>query len=389
MGINMMDWVSARLGIKPKAMGKDITCADMYEAWSENRIRELCFWSCVNIISNAVSKCEFKTYKNGREVKDHKYYLWNIEPNKNQNSSEFMGKLISKLYSDQEVLVIEHNTQLFVADAFSRKDNGVSEDIFSDIQVGPTAIKGSFKQSKVMYFKLSESNMKSIVDGLYSSYQKLISYGMKNYQNASGNKGVVEIDAIAQGDSKFEERYNDLMNNQFKSFFNSDNAVLPLFKGFTYKDIGAGRQAAQTTRDIRAMIDDIADFTAMGFGVPASLIKGNVQDTSSATDQLLTFSVDPLVDKLAEEINRKTISETEYLAGSKIVIDTKAIKHVDLLSVSTAIDKLIASGAYCINDIRRLTGDAIIDDPWAWQHFMTKNYSTMEDLLNALGGGES
>jgi len=53
-----------------------------------------------------------------------------------------------------------------------------------------------------------------------------------------------------------------------------------------------------------------------------------------------------------------------------------------LLSVSTAIDKLIASGAFCINDIRKLVGEPIIDEDFANQHWITKNYSTIEDVLN-------
>lgn len=65
------------------------------------------------------------------------------------------------------------------------------------------------------------------------------------------------------------------------------------------------------------------------------------------------------------------------------------VKNVTFsISVSTAIDKLISSGAFCINDIRELVGEPPIDEPWAKQHFMTKNYSTVSELLKALANGE-
>jgi hypothetical protein len=73
--------------------------------------------------------------------------------------------------------------------------------------------------------------------------------------------------------------------------------------------------------------------------------------------------------------------------GNYLKIDTKQIKHVDLLSVSTAVDKLIGSGAFCINDIRVVCGEQIIDEPWAWQHYVTKNYEAIEAALTLLKGG--
>jgi hypothetical protein len=51
------------------------------------------------------------------------------------------------------------------------------------------------------------------------------------------------------------------------------------------------------------------------------------------------------------------------------------------------VDKLIGSGAFCINDIRVVCGEQIIDEPWAWQHYVTKNYEAIEAALTLLKGG--
>ena len=59
------------------------------------------------------------------------------------------------------------------------------------------------------------------------------------------------------------------------------------------------------------------------------------------------------------------------------------------MNVSAGIEKLISSGVYCINDIRMMMGDTIIEEPWAWKHFITKNYTDMEKALDALKGGEN
>ena len=117
------------------------------------------------------------------------------------------------------------------------------------------------------------------------------------------------------------------------------------------------------------------------------LPKAPVQGVNEVTDQLLTFCVDPLADMLSEEVNRKRYGRDNYLKGNYLRIDTKAIKHIDLLSVATSIDKLISSGAYSINDIRRVCNDEPIKETWADKHFMTKNY-TVADLMATMEGND-
>ena len=383
MGISLKRWLLEKLGGGVERISSaDVETGDFLGLTAEIHVRELAFWSCVNIVANAVSKCEFKTFVKHEETRGPEYYLWNVEPNANQNSSAFIHKWISQLCCRNEALIIEQNGQLLVADSFDRKPYALYDDVFTQVQVGDFTFNRTFTQSEVLYFRLSEKNMRLIANGLYASYQKLIDYGMRSYRRSRGQKGVITVDTVAA--NGWQQEYENIKNRNFKSFFDAENAVMPLFKGFHYDDLGSKTYSNEGTRDIRAMIDDVSDFTAKAFGIPPALLSGEVQGTSDALDQFLTFCIDPLADMLQEEINRKRSGYGEFSQGTYLQIDTRAVKHVDLLSVSTAIDKLISSGAYCINDIRKLTGDQVIDEPWAWQHFMTKNYATVAELLKAL-----
>ena len=366
---------------------KQVTDEEMYAIVAEIHIRELAFWSCVNMIANSVSKCELKTFAAGKEIKGREYYLWNVSPNKNQNSTQFMHKLISQLYLYNECLVIEENDQLLIADSFQQTEYALIDNIFEGVTVGNYTFGTKYRMSDVMYFKLSGKDMRKVINGIYESYGKLIAYGMKSYQKSRGSRGILNYAAIAQGDLKAKEAFDDLMNNRFKKFFTAENAVLPLPKGYEYTDTGSKTYSNEGTRDIRAMFDDISDFTAKAIGIPPALAKGDIAGIKDAMVTYLTFCIDPLVDNIAEEINKKRNGYSGFVQGNYLKIDTKSILHVDLLSVSTAIDKLIASGAFCINDIRKLVGEEIIDEPWAWQHFLTKNYSSIDDVLNALNAG--
>jgi len=369
--------------------GEAIDIEEYFSIAAELYIRNLAFQSAVNLIANSVSKCEFKTYLDNESVKKKEYYLLNLEPNKNQNKTQFIHKLINELYSRNECLVIESNNQLLVADSFNKKEYALYEHLFTDVTVGDFRFNRTFSMSEVMYLKLNNKDIRKLINGMYESYGKLIAYGQKSYNNSRGDKGVLEVSAIAQGKPNFKETFDKLMNERFRKFFEADNAVLPLFDGYNFKDIGSKTYSNENSRDIKAMIDDIYDFTARAFVIPPALLKGDLANTSDVVDNYLTFCIEPLVQSLGQEIIRKRIGPGAYSKGTYIKIDTKTIKHIDLLSVATSIDKLISSGAFCINDIRIAVGEEIIDEPWAWQHFMTKNYETVEAQLKALlEGGE-
>lgn len=365
----------------------DSTDEEIESYYNEIYVREMAFWSAVNIIANAVSKCEFKTYTRGKEVKGPEYYLWNIEPNQNQNSSGFLHKLIAELYRNNECLVIEQSGKLLVADSFNRTPYALYPDTFTDVKVGNFTFNKTFTQPDVLYFKLSEKNMREVVNAMYDSYARLITYSMRAYQKSRGTKGTFNYDTLPVAGTDERKFFDELITKKFKTFMNSGDAIIPLGKGQSYTDIGSKTYSSESTRDIRAMIDDVSDFTAKGFNMPPTLLRGDIQGTSDAVDQFLTFCIDPLADMIQEEINRKRIGQVEFSKGTKIVIDTKTIKHIDLFSISTAIDKLIGSGVFCINDIRKAAGDEIIDEDWAWQHWITKNYSSVEDLLKLIAEG--
>lgn len=386
MGI--ISWLHEKINRQAVPVSGDELAEDIdeyYQAYADVYYRELAFWSAVNTIANAVSKCEFKTYSGGVEKKGAEYYLWNVEPNRNQNSSGFIHKWITQLYRHNECLIVEQNGQLLVADSFIRTPYALYDDIFTNVTVGDFNFSRSFTQSDVLYWQLSEKDMRKVTAALYESYSRLLAYSMKAYQKSRGTKGIFNYSTLPVAGTKEREAFDDLINNKFKTFLSTGDAILPLGAGQSYTDIGSKTYSSESTRDIRAMIDDISDFTAKAFGVPPALLHGDVQGVNEVTDQLLTFCIDPLCCMLEEEINRKRYGKSEFLKRNYMQIDTKAIKHIDLLSVATSIDKLISSGAYSINDIRRVCNDEPIDADWADRHMITKNY-TVADLMVTMEG---
>lgn len=384
MGIDFFRWLAGKK-TKPEKMDARAIC---YQIASEIYIRELAYNMLKSKIANAMSKCEINIYNYNKKVKDQEWYRWNVQPNKNQNATQFWNKLFDYLYDNNEALVVVHNNELYVADDFILNDDSAfHEHYFEGVTVNNFTYSRNLYMHEVFYFKLNSKNLRQYLNGTLALYAGLINAAYSSYLVANGNKGFLKIDSYAEQDEDFEETFKKMLNEDFKTFFSNANAVMPLYEGYEYEQL-ENKGTQSTTRDLKSLLDDVIQLTANAMNVPVSIANGNVQDTSKAIDEFLTFCIDPLIEMLTDEMCRKLYTSNQIINGCYVKFDTKAIKHIDLLDVATAIDKLISSGFTCINELRQVCGLDIIDEPWAWEFFMTKNYSTIEELMKSLKGGE-
>lgn len=395
MAISFKRWLLGKLGAGGSA---DIACVALAQEMEEYRLRELAFHTCVSMIANAVGKCEFKTYKSGEEYRGREYYLWNIEPNPNQNSTAFLHKLVYKLYSENEALVISRKGKdgrelLAVADAWERPEEIPERpQVYQGVTVGGTVYAEAFPEREVLHIRLQHKNGKPALDGLCQSYSRLVQAAMKNYSWASGRHLKVHVDQIAQGGTvggkDWDKAFKEMLDAQVKPFLTGENGILPEFTGYKYEEMGGSPDANRTTRDIRALADDIFDFTARAFCIPPVLLFGDVAGTQDAMARWLTTCIDPLCDQIQEEIIRKRYGFAEWEKGNSLRIDTSAILHFDLFGNAANIEKLIGSGAFSINDVRRAAGQSEITEDWAERHFVTKNFETVASAARQMEGSE-
>lgn len=394
MGINFFRWLRERSQSDPV----EVTCRELFEAAQEYQVRELSFWVCVNMVANALGRCEFRTFQANEEVKGREYYLWNVSPNTNQNSSAFLHKLVARLYQNNEALVVDTMKRgdldsLVVADTWEPPTLWPSrQNEYSGVTVDEYQFQYPFYENSVIHLKLNQTNMKPILDRLYQSYWRMVSAAMKAYTWGNGQHWKVHVNQIAQGDKGWAEKFQEMIAAQVKPFLESDGAILPEFDGYTYENVSSGASgASRDTRDIRAMIEDIFDFTARGFLIPSVLVNGTVEGTEDANSRFLTNCIDPLADQLQEEINRKRYGFNGWQRGDYLQITTSSILHFDLFANAANVEKLVGSGAFTINDVRRAAGETPVNEEWANSFFMTKNISSMEALTQPMeeGGTET
>lgn len=357
----------------------------------ENRlsIEKFGIMTAINFIANAISKCEFKTFLSGEEIKGDEYYLWNIEPNMNESSTQFMHKLISQLLFYGEALVIEVNGQLLVADSFNQVEYAIKENYFTDVSVKTMTFGKTFNMSDVMYFKLDDTNIRTLLTQLVDQYEDLTAMAEGKYKRAQGRKGVVKLNGTSKGDKDYKKKIDDLFNHQFKEYFEAENAVVHLPKGVEYQEQQdtSAKKSTSEIADIKGITAEAFDRIAQAFRIPPSLLRGDIADIGELTNNFLSFCIDPITTIIGEEITRKRYGKRAFLDGSYIKIDTSNIRHIDIFSISQAFDKLIACGGYSIDDLRIKAGDTPLNTDWSQEHWMTKNYLQIEQQQNQIDEG--
>ena len=359
---------------------KDIEAFMYKEELKTLSIEEFAIHSAINMIAGAVSKCEFRTFLREKEVQAEEYYLWNYEPNVNQNSTQFIQELVSRLLYANECLVVEASGQLIIAEGFSKQEFALRDTVFSNVSRGTLTFQRPFYMSEVLYFRLNNKNIKVLLSNLCQGYNAIIDKAIQKYEKSGGRKGTLEISSLARGDKQFAETFEKLMNERFRKYFEAENAVLPLFDGYTYNE-QPGEQGKKTTgevSDIKGLTAEIYDRVAQAFRIPPALLKGDIADIEKITDNFLTFCIDPLCDMIAEEITRKRYGYNGFRAGNYADIDTTCIKHIDIFGVAANVDKLIASGMYSIDELRRKLRDTQLGTEHSQKHWITKNYESLE-----------
>lgn len=354
--------------------------------------KELAISTCINLIANAISQCTARTYENNTEVFNNNHYILNVRPNINESSTMLWHKAIEKMVHQGEAIIVNINGCLFVADSYVVNEYPIKGNIYESVVIGNLSLNKKFNQGEVIVLKLNNTNIKRLIDGLYSSYEEMLNLCTEKYKQDNQQKYVLELDNLKVGDKGFNDKYREAMQEQLGEFLNSQNAVLPLFKGQTLTDVS--KTSSASSNDFQSLIENLFKTVAQSFNIPLDLLFGKTDNIDKVTKQFLTFTIEPIASMISEELSAKLYDGfVGFQKGNYVRLDTSDIQHISILEMATAIDKLISSGAYTINEVRALTGYNKINEEFGDKHFITKNYSTMDDMLNPMDdepkGGET
>lgn len=350
--------------------------------------KELALEKCIDLISKTIARLEFKVYEKKNDkvesVINDVYYQLNIRPNDNADGTTFWKDVIRKLILKKEALVVILNSKLYLAETFEKSNDVVYQKTFKNVCVktlnNDTSYKlnKSFKMDDVFYFSLGESEIVKLIDSFFVEYGKLIAFAALDFKLKNSKKfrakfpnGANIISNDGSGEKKFTAKeYLDLIA---KDLFSDDPAIINIPGNLEL--INMMGDNAKTSEDYRKLVEGAFTTVATAFNIPIDIMLGNKTDKSTSTTDLVTNAYLPFIEILEDGINSKIVTKEEYLSGSKVRIDRTKIQHISIVDISKDSEALFRIG-FSHNDIREIGGLELINEPWANEHYVTKNYTS-------------
>lgn len=353
-----------------------------------------------------LSKCEFKTYINGKEKKKDNYYLLNVEPNPNQSAAEFKKQLVRSLIlrPTHDALVVNLKLRngkhgLYVADDFQRDDmqlyeasfKNVSVDIFGD---GGVNLQGVFNGDKAIYIKYANTELEAIFSMMRELYGDIVD----NAINAGTyrQKYVLTMDQTAEASPDFEDHLQTLLNEQFGDFIKGKNSVIPLYAGMKLDQTSAGadlgQNASTANKSINSQIDEAITKVGLAFNIPKSIMLGDFEEDD--LEHMLTYCIDPVADLISQAFTRKWYGYDGFKRQTYCKLDTIKARHLDMVDIAKISNSIISSGIYTINDVLKKLDEPLIEEEIGNVHFITRNYAVigdeyLADPANSIQGTET
>lgn len=349
---------------------------------------ELALYTGISLIANAIAKCEIKTYVKNEEVKEEDYFLLNYSPNPNENASKFWHKVVNKIFRERQALVVEYGGKLFCADGWSiSKENVLYGNVYENVSVDSYTFPQKFKSNEVYLFEIDNEDVSKIISQMYTSFGELLNSALQNYKASNGQKFKLKIKDVKAGDENFNQEFKEYIQKDLETFMKSENAVYPEFEGYELTRMESQRTTT-TPSDVLSVKKDVFDTVGTALKIPTSLMMGNSNNTKEVVNTFLTFAVDPVAEMIGETLTKRGGAKN-FKKGNYYEVWTNTIRHIDIFEIAQNADKLVSSGNFAIDEVRKEAHYPEIGEEWSTKHWITKNYELIEKMLKQIieGGG--
>lgn len=368
------------------------------EFGDENYIEAICTAHAIDLISRTIAATELQVYryddknKKTAEKKDNVYYRLNIKPNVNENGTNLKNKLVKELLTKGKALIVfdkKRNLKvdyMFLAKTYDCSNNIIDGKIFKNVYIedeegNSHTFKRDFKIEKgeCLYFTYKNDKVKNAIEKFNKTSGKLLNIIDKAYKTANVNKWRLKnpggqptmIDAETGQQISYEEYKKKIT----EGLFSDEESILLLSEIFDLYLLNNDK--TKDLSDHEKEVKEVGDKTAMLFDIPLDVFYGTKTEKSNGNNDFITFSCNPIMKSIEDTYNGGLIDEEDFIKGEQIRFNRFCMQHLDITSLGTSLDKLTSIG-FSFNQLCRILNLPEVDEDWANEHHVTKNYADVK-----------
>ena len=337
----------------------------------------------IDLIGNAVARVDWNEFKNNKQQSTLRTSRLNGQPNQLQTSTEFYKQLVRTLFLKNEVLILEIDNELYIADTFERTLTDFRTAKYTSVTInGKDAPKKVYNMQESIYLTYADTNIRAYLESYMALLNDLASTASTAYKNNKTRRFVLGSDHIRSNLTEVQQNFNKMMEQQLASFISSSKASAIYAKPKNAELVDMSDKNFMMINDSRGIITDIFTTVANTFHIPPEYMLGGALN-QVIVDNFLINAVYPVVDLFKEGFNNQQFSELERRNGTLVKPDTTKSRIVDLKTIGTFIAQVFPTGALTLNDIvtKYLQLDELPDEIGNTR-VITKNYSELDQFIN-------
>lgn len=362
----------------------------------QNYIYTLAEAHAIDLIAKTIAKCEIQTFEKKKDkIQKHKgdlYWTLNYQPNYNENGTRFLYKLVTKLLVKKTALVIINKTPttnlLYVADEYKADKAILSGKTFTDVSVSDDEgndlkLRKTYNTDNSIYYSIKNSALNTASENFKTNTSKILKAVQKSFIQANVGKWRLKNPGsqptMMDNETKKPISYDEYKKRITDGLFSEEEAVILLAEIFDL--VNLNKDNNKNLDEFESIFNRISNTVAQKWNIPLDIFYGNKTEKSTGTDDFITFAVDHYFELLEDGFNVSLVGKKSILEGEYIKFNRLNINHRDLIDKASGWDKLISNG-FSFNQLSEFLGLPTIDEDWANEHYITKNYA------NVKGGAE-
>src|SRR5699024_4147949 len=203
--------------------------------------------------------------------------MLDVRPKRNQREAEVQLQISYGLLDNGECLGVKDDVGHFlIADSWECEPIALYEKSFKNVVVDEYEFKRQFKREDVLYFKYTNSKIRTLMNGLYDDYGELIGRMIEFQLKKSQLRAGIKIDSTMAKDEKTQKQTQSFIDRTIETIRKNAVAVFPLQKGIEYEEFSKDTGTTDSIDDIKKLKNQYTEEVAKAVGYPVAFLRGDM-----------------------------------------------------------------------------------------------------------------